>query len=140
MAVARINTTRNSTANVCVVEPDPQEAQRIAGLLGSVGVTVRHYADGRSLLADPTGGVLCIVSEMVLPDMTGAELISALRARGNRTPVILLAAESDVNSAVAGMRAGALDYIDKMQMERLLSAHLQQLILDDNLDCGPSEE
>jgi FixJ family two-component response regulator len=61
---------------------------------------------------------------------TGADLISTLRERGIQTPVILLAAESDVASAVAGIRAGALDYIDKTQMERLLSLHLRRLILE----------
>jgi two-component system response regulator FixJ len=140
MAVARINTTTNPAASVCVVEPDPAQAQRIAALLGSAGVHVRHHPDGRSALADPLEGALCMISEMVLPDMSGADLISALRARGNHTPVILLAAESDVSSAVAGIRAGALDYIDKTQMERLLSAHLRRLIHEDNSGPGQREE
>jgi FixJ family two-component response regulator len=77
---------------------------------------------------------------MTLPDMTGAELIAALRARGNHTPVILLAEESDVASAVTGIRAGALDYLDKTQMERLLRLHLQRLIHENGSDGGRRED
>jgi len=130
MAVAPIKTEKHSAPAVCVVEPDMAEARRIAGLLGAVGATMRSYADGAALLAEPVGDAACVISEMALPDMTGADLISTLRKRGIQTPVILLAAESDVASAVAGIRAGALDYIDKTQMERLLSLHLRRLILE----------
>ena len=137
MAADPINTRKHSSPAVCVVEPDEAEARRIAGLLGAVGAAVRRFADGAALLAEPVAEAVCIISEMTLPDMTGADLISTLRGRGIRTPVILLAAETDVASAVAGIRAGALDYIDKTQMERLLSLHLQRLILEN--DPGPGD-
>jgi two-component system response regulator FixJ len=136
MAVDPINTTGNPATTVCVVEPDAAQAQRIERLSAAAGAAVRHYADGRSLLAAPVEDALCVICEMTLPDMTGADLISALRARGNHAPVILLAAESDVTSAVAGIRAGALDYIDKTQLERLLAAHLRRLILENSSGQG----
>lgn len=140
MAVAPINTEKHSAPAVCVVEPDVAEARRIAGLLGAVGATMRSYADGAALLAEPVGDAACVISEMALPDMTGADLISALRGRGNHTPVILLAEESDVTAAVAGIRAGALDFIDKTQMERLLLVHLRRMILENRPGSGPREE
>jgi FixJ family two-component response regulator len=140
MAVAPINTKKHSTPAVCVVEPDVAEARRIDGLLGAVGAAMRRYADGAALLAEPIDDAVCVISEMALPDMTGADLISTLRRRGVQVPVILLAAESDVASAVAGIRAGALDYIDKTQMERLLSLHLRRLVLEDASGSGDQED
>jgi len=130
MAVDPINTEENQGAVACVVEPDVVEAQRIAGILDATGASARLYVDGQSLLANPVPDAVCVVSEMSLPDMTGAELIAALRERGDHTPVILLAEESDVASAVSAIRAGALDYLDKAQMDRLLRLHLQRLIHD----------
>jgi FixJ family two-component response regulator len=140
MAADPIITKKHSSPVVCLVEPDVAEAARITRLLGAVGATVRRYANGGALLAEPVADVVCVVSEMALPDMTGADLISTLRGRGIRSPVILLAAESDVASAVAGMRAGALDYIDKTQLERLLSLHLRRLILESGPGSGDHED
>lgn len=140
MAVDPISNSPSLMPFVCVVEPNAAVARRISDLIDPAGVAVRRYADGRSLLADTPEDAVCIISEMTLPDMTGADLISALRGRGNHTPVILLAEESDVTAAVAGIRAGALDFIDKTQMERLLLVHLRRMILENRPGSGPREE
>jgi two-component system response regulator FixJ len=140
MAADPINANNNHGAVVCVVEPDAGEARRIEGILTAIGAAARLYGDGQSLLADPPPDAACVISEMSLPDMTGAELIAALRTRENHAPVILLAAESDVSSAVAAIRAGALDYLDKAQMDRLLRLHLQRLIHDNGPGAGRDED
>jgi two-component system response regulator FixJ len=140
MAADPINAKNNHGAVVCVVEPDAREAKRIEGILTAIGAAARLYGDGQSLLADPPPDAVCVISEMSLPDMTGAELIAALRTRENHAPVILLAAESDVSSAVAAIRAGALDYLDKAQMDRLLRLHLQRLIHEHGPDASRDED
>jgi two-component system response regulator FixJ len=140
MAVDPISSNPNLMPFVCVVEPNATVARRISHLFDPAGVAVRSYADGQSLLADTPEDAVCFISEMTLPDMTGAELISALRDRGNHTPVILLAEESDVTAAVTGMRAGALDFIDKTRMERLLLVHLRRLILENSPGSDPQEK
>ncbi|MBX9885861.1 MAG: response regulator transcription factor, partial [Novosphingobium sp.] len=48
-----------------------------------------------------------------LPDMDGLELVRALRRAGNRLPVIVLTAQSDVASRIEGLDAGADDYLGK---------------------------
>jgi two-component system response regulator FixJ len=113
---------------VCVVDPDQALTQRLAESLAALGARVRTYATGAAMLADAGPGQACVIAEARLPDMTGMELIAALRARGLRTPVILQAAEADVATAVAGMRAGALDFIEKPQGERLLAWHVRRLL------------
>ncbi len=138
MAVDPINNTSTSRPTVLVVEPDEAEALHIRALLEPLGALVLHFPDGSSLLGVAAGiaEATCVISEMTLPDTTGAELIVALRRLGIRAPVILLAAETDVAAAVAGMRAGAIDYIEKPQMGRLLPAHLRRLIEHGSLSSG----
>ena len=136
MSAVPVNTNGASRFVACLVEPDATEARRISALIASLGLAVRTYPDGRSLLAATTPAAGCVISEMALPDMTGAELIAALRKRGLNAPVILLASESEVAAAVAGMRAGALDYIEKPQLERLLTVHLRRLMQDAAGDSG----
>jgi two-component system response regulator FixJ len=134
MSAVPVNKTGTLHLTACLVEPDAAEARRIGALLASLGLAVATYPDGASLLAAAPPQATCVISEMALPDMTGAELIAALRARGLEAPVILLAAGSEVAAAVAGIRAGALDYIERPQMERLLTAHVRRLIKDAGSD------
>jgi DNA-binding response OmpR family regulator len=54
-----------------------------------------------------------VVLDVMLPDGSGIELCSRLRARGTETPILLLTAKGDVRSRVAGLDAGADDYLAK---------------------------
>jgi FixJ family two-component response regulator len=138
MAADPINNTSTSRPTVLVVEPDEAEALHIRALLEPLGASVLHFPDGSSLLdvAARMAEATCVISEMTLTDRTGAELIVALRRLGLRMPVILLAAETDVATAVAAMRAGAMDCIEKPQMDRLLPTHLRRLIEDESYSSG----
>ncbi|MFZ4545171.1 MAG: response regulator transcription factor [Saprospiraceae bacterium] len=54
-----------------------------------------------------------IVSDIVMPQMSGLEVLKQLRINGNRTPVILLTALSHMDDKVEGFEAGADDYLTK---------------------------
>src|SRR5215216_4894145 len=54
-----------------------------------------------------------IVLDVMLPDGSGLELCARLRAQGNETPILLLTAKGEVRSRVAGLDAGADDYLAK---------------------------
>ncbi len=49
--------------------------------------------------------------DIMLPGMTGIELLKQVRAAGNKTPVILVTALGSVEERVAGLNAGADDYL-----------------------------
>jgi len=121
---------------VCIADPDEALARRIAELLEEMGTQVRTYASGRALLDDLAARTLCVISEASLPDMTGIELIGILRERLPGTPVILLATDGDVAAAVAAMRAGALDFIEKPHVDRLLAWRVQHLMENDAPAAG----
>jgi two-component system response regulator FixJ len=127
-AVADNDKARSAGSIVCIVDPDEALTLRLADLLAALGAEVRTYSTGTAMLADARPAPACVIAEARLPDMTGMELITALRGRGLHMPVILQAAEADVATAVAGMRAGALDFIEKPQGERLIAWHVRRLI------------
>lgn len=113
---------------VCIADPDAGLAQRLVELLEALGTEVRTYGNGQELLEALPAGALCVISEARLPDMTGVELIAALRRRLPDLPVILLATDGDVAAAVSAMRAGALDFIEKPHVDRLLAWRIRHLL------------
>ena len=116
---------------VCIVDPDEALTRRLAELLEALGTEVRCYPAGHALLDDLAAGTVCVISEARLPDMTGIQLIEALRERLPDVPVILLATDGDVAAAVSAMRAGALDFIEKPHVDRLLAWRIRHLLEGD---------
>ena len=128
MVVHPVNSPESSSDVVCLLDTDEELVRRVADLLTSTGADVRIFRTGQAMLAEGGLQPLCVVAVMRLPDMTGVELIEALRHRGVASPVILLSAESDVATAVSAMRAGALDFIEKPHVDRLLAWHVRRLL------------
>src|SRR5688572_12530026 len=70
----------------------------------------------------------CIISEVALPDMSGLELLRKLRACAGQLPIILYAREADVPTAVAAMREGATDFIEKPAIALTVLRRVAQLL------------
>lgn len=122
----------SSAAVVCVVDPDPAARQSIATLLAPLGASVEGYPTARELLARLARGVpACLIVESRLPDMAAPALLQAIKARGISIPTIVLANDDDVGSAVAAMRAGALDYMEKPHIDRALLTRVAAILDDD---------
>jgi two-component system response regulator FixJ len=116
-------------ALICVVDPDPAVRRSVGALLRALGAEVEGYATAREFLAQlPTAVPVCVVAESRLPDMSGIALLQELRARGLRIPMILLSSDADVNGAVAAMRAGALDFIEKPYIDRALVTQVTPIL------------
>ena len=99
---------------ILVVEDDMATARYLADGLGQSGhvVDVCHSgADG--LAAALGGGYDVIVLDRMLPKIDGLSLLRALRAEGDKTPVLVLSALAQVDDRVAGLRAGGDDYLTK---------------------------
>ena len=78
---------------IAVVDDDCSVRLALGRLLRSAGLSVRMYGSGDELLADPQlDGIDCVVSDIRMPGFTGFDLFEALRARGLRTPMILMTA------------------------------------------------
>ncbi|MGB5590620.1 MAG: response regulator [Gammaproteobacteria bacterium] len=107
--------------SLCVVEDDADERLSLATLFGGLGVNVRTYDSAEDLLASLDQiTVSMLVSELSLPGISGIELLRRLRERGVRPPAILLGEDSDIPTAVDAIRAGAVDFIEKPFIDRIL--------------------
>jgi two-component system OmpR family response regulator len=99
---------------ILCVEDDATTADYIAKGLGEVGFTVDIAGDGRDGLFQASSGAYdAIVLDRMLPGMDGLSVLSALRAGGVTTPVVMLSALSSLDERVRGLRAGSDDYLAK---------------------------
>jgi len=55
----------------------------------------------------------CIVTDVRMPEMSGLDLVRALKERGVKLPVVMITGHGDVPLAVEAMRAGVIDFIEK---------------------------
>jgi two-component system response regulator QseB len=97
-----------------VVEDDPvlSDGLRVGlSLFGATLDTVSSCADGRAALE--LNEFDALVLDLGLPDGSGLDLLRELRARGDRTPVLLLTALDEVADRIKGLDAGADDYLGK---------------------------
>jgi DNA-binding response OmpR family regulator len=119
------------TPQILLVEDEVKLARFIELELESEGYCVSVAHDGISglTLARESSPDLAILDWM-LPGLTGVELCRRLRSTGIKIPVILLTARDEVSDRVAGLDAGADDYIVKpFSIEELLArvrAHLRR--------------
>ena len=84
-------------------------------------VTVEERADRASALAFGPGAFDCVLLDYNLPGGDGVEILHEIRAKGDSVPVIALTGQGDEEVAVALMKAGAADYLNKNSLtaERL---------------------
>jgi FixJ family two-component response regulator len=123
--------------SVGVIDSDPVARGRIEALLHPIGVEVVPYDSAEAyLLAGPGKSLACLIVDLLLPGMSGLELLRRLRELGNDVPVILLADESDVPTAVAAMREGATDFIEKPYVSVAVLKQVQKLLQHGQGDGG----
>jgi two-component system, OmpR family, response regulator len=97
-----------------LIEDDLQAAEYLAKGLRENGYEVEHSADGRDGLAKALDGRYeVIIADRQLPFVDGLHIITSLREKQDRTPVLILSALGTVDDRVAGLRAGGDDYLTK---------------------------
>ncbi len=99
---------------VLLVEDDRMIAKGLQTALRQDGYTVDGVSDGRSAAeALRTPGFDVVLLDLGLPERDGLDVLRELRGRGDATPVIIVTARDDIQSRIAGLDAGADDYIIK---------------------------
>jgi DNA-binding response OmpR family regulator len=112
-----------------LVEDDPDLSALLQEVLGDEGYDVEPARDGqRGLHLGLTGRHDVLVVDRGLPAIEGADLVGRLRRQGVTAPVLLLTARGTVADRVAGLDAGAEDYLVKpFDVDELL-ARLRALL------------
>ncbi|MDY6802390.1 MAG: response regulator transcription factor [Cyanobacteriota bacterium] len=111
------------SAHILVIEDEPKLALFIELELKYEGYQVTVAGDGfTGMTAARESKADLILLDWMLPGISGLELCRRLRATGDKVPVILLTAKDDVSDRVAGLDAGADDYVVKpFSVEELLA-------------------
>jgi two-component system, OmpR family, response regulator len=114
---------------VLIVEDDATIADFVGKGLTEAGFAVDLAADGQQgfELAAATAYDAAII-DLMLPQVDGLTLIDRMRARGIRTPVLILSARRTVDDRVLGLQAGGDDYLTKPFAFAELLARVQALI------------
>ncbi len=124
---------------VLVAEDDRQVREALERILRFEGYVVTAVHDGAAALDaidrhDPD----VLVLDVMMPLVDGLDVCRRLRARGDRRPVLMLTARDEVSDRVAGLDAGADDYLPKpFDLEELLARLRALLRRSDGTTDGP---
>src|SRR5512132_533593 len=122
---------------ILVVDDEPAVRDALERVLRLEGFEVALACDGReavrSQAAAPADAVLL---DVLMPQLDGLEVCRRMRDTGDRTPVLMLTARDEVGDRVAGLEAGADDYLPKpFALEELL-ARMRALLRRTTPDDG----
>jgi two-component system response regulator FixJ len=114
---------------VYVVDGDPEVLRSLRLLLGTLKLNVEVFPSAEAALprileAPPA----CLVCEVFLPGMSGTELQRLVLDRSVHFPVVMLATHADVPLAVEAMRLGAIDFIEKPIIDRVILARVREAV------------
>ena len=111
-----------------LIEDDLQAAEYLVKGLRESGYSVEHSPDGRDGLDKAGRGPYdVIIADRQLPYLDGLSVITALRERSDRTPVLILSALGTVDDRVHGLKAGGDDYLTKPYAFSELLARIEAL-------------
>jgi two-component system OmpR family response regulator len=114
---------------VLVVEDDDKIASFVVNGLKQNGFSVDAAGDGEEALAHCNRvDYDAVVLDIMLPKIDGLSVIRAIRREKSLVPVLLLSAKASVDNRVAGLQAGADDYLTKPFAFSELLARIQALI------------
>jgi two-component system, OmpR family, response regulator MprA len=116
-------------ARILVVDDEPAVQSALSRALTMESYEVAQAADGHEALerlgADPYEAVIL---DIAMPRLDGLEVCRRLRQGGDRTPVLMLTARGEIDDRVAGLDAGADDYLVKPFALRELLARVRALL------------
>ncbi len=97
-----------------VIDDDAGTILGFSGVLTLNGFEVLAASNGFDGLGVADGHSLdLILADLVLPDLSGVEVLRQLRLTGNRVPFVIVTGFGTTHSAVEAMRLGAADYVEK---------------------------
>lgn len=118
-----------NSPSVFVVDDDKQFLDSLVVLLEALGYCVRGFSNPKSFLqyyrAEMPG---CLVLDIRMPRQSGLQMYEQLVHENKRLPVIFITAHADVSTAVAAMKSGAVEFLEKPFDRDTLSNRVQNAL------------
>jgi RNA polymerase sigma factor (sigma-70 family) len=104
----------STKATVFIVDDEPEVRKSLAAVVKQMGLETNCFDSAKSFLAvyDPARAG-CLLSDLMMPEVSGIELLEHLAQRHWRIPAVMLSGYGDVPIAVRAMQCGALDFLEK---------------------------
>lgn len=106
------------TASVLVVEDSPDIRRILVSMIAPMGVNIIEAKTGREgldlLKAQP---IDVVISDLVMPEMSGMMLLHSMLESGLHVPFILISGHADKDAAIQALRLGAFDFLEKPMHE-----------------------
>jgi two-component system OmpR family response regulator/two-component system copper resistance phosphate regulon response regulator CusR len=116
------------TMNLLLIEDDSLLGKSVQRGLMDAGHQCAWVTDGEQAVRQASCEPFdVLVLDLMLPDMSGLEVLQRLRSDGNETPVLILTALGSVDERVTGLQAGADDYLVKPFAFAELAARIEAL-------------
>jgi two-component system response regulator MprA len=132
----------NARPKILVVDDEPAVRQALSRAFALEHYTVAVASDGGEALEALAGERFdAVVLDVMMPGVSGVEVCRRLRASGDRSPVLMLTARDGIDDRVAGLDAGADDYLVKPFALRELMARMRALLRrreGDEADSAPA--
>ena len=129
---------------ITLIEDDAAVLDSLRTLLELRGMAVQCFTSVEAFLAserDHERKSACIVSDVRLPGRSGLDLQRALKESGSQIPVILITGHGDIPMAVAAMRDGAYDFLEKpYDADRLIASIQNALTAQQRLGSREEEK
>ena len=115
---------------IALVDDDAAVLDSLQLYFATTGHDVACFPDAASLLGALSAGAKpdCIVSDIRMPGLSGLDLQRELRERGSAVPLILITGHGDIEMAVAAIKAGAHDFVEKPFDEQRLLASIEDAV------------
>jgi two-component system, OmpR family, response regulator ChvI len=116
--------------DVVLVDDDALYREALSADLADRGFSVSCFAEGPSFLHALSNGIEAKIAllDWALPEMSGFELLSTLRERGNGLPVVFLTGHSKVERELQALDRGAVDFVDKARGVEVLARRLRVVL------------
>jgi len=102
------------TNRIAVIDDQESVRRALGEILGVYGYDTVLFETAETFVGTPRrNDFACVVSDVRMPGMDGIGLVRALGGSDANPPVILISGQADVTMAVAALKAGAVDFIEK---------------------------
>jgi FixJ family two-component response regulator len=103
-----------SNGEIFIVDDDPAIRQMLSLVFAQAGFHATCFAEGSALLASTRMVIpACIILDVNIPGRSGLDILRQLNAEDYPAPIFVISGEGDIPMAVAAIRNGALDFIEK---------------------------
>ena len=117
---------------ILIVDDEPVQRRLMQGLIEKLGYRTICVDSGKAamdVLSGKQGSrISAMILDLVMPEMSGMEVMAALETHKTRPPIIVQTAQGGVETAVNAMRAGAIDFVVKPASPERLKVSIQNAL------------